>query len=226
MSQQVNPKIIKYIEGQIFPFYQNFVKCHNVDHIEYVIKRSLEFAKQVQGPINIDMVYVIAAYHDIGNAKDRATHHLVSAQMLRDDKELKKYFTPEEIETMAEAIEDHRASGTKDPRGVYGKIVSSADRTNNLDEMIHRMYEFRMAHKPRLTLAELINDQFLHLVDKYGGDGYANSKMYFDDPDFDKFVQQTKALALDKDAFEEYFMSWLERKNSGQKTKFRPFKRN
>lgn len=56
------------------------------------------------------MVYVIAAYHDIGHHIDAKSHEIISAQILSEDKKLKKFFSEEQIMVMKEAIEDHRAS--------------------------------------------------------------------------------------------------------------------
>lgn len=51
---------------------------HNLEHIQYVIDRSLKFANTVED-INFDMVYTIAAYHDIGHYIDAKNHEKVSA---------------------------------------------------------------------------------------------------------------------------------------------------
>jgi uncharacterized protein len=96
---------------------------HAGGHIKQVIDRSLEFAKQAPG-VNLDMVYIIAAYHDLGRLIDNETHNIESAKMMRADKFLLENFTAEEVETMAEAVEDHRASLGHEPRSIYGKIVS------------------------------------------------------------------------------------------------------
>ena len=124
---QINKKLQDYIEKNIFPSYKKNDLGHNLDHIKYVINRSLKFASEVDG-INFDMVYTIAAYHDIGHYIDAKNHEKVSAEMLLADENLKEFFTEEEIKTMSEAVYDHRASMEGEPRSVYGKIVSSADR--------------------------------------------------------------------------------------------------
>ena len=59
-----------YIEKNIFPIYQKNDKAHDINHIYYVIRRSLIFAHQLDD-IDDDMVYTIAAFHDIG-------HHIES----------------------------------------------------------------------------------------------------------------------------------------------------
>lgn len=78
------------------------------------------------------MVYVIAAYHDIGHHIDSKNHEVISADIMSKDENLKKFFTDEELIIIKEAIEDHRASSKEDSRTIYGKIVSSADRNNTV----------------------------------------------------------------------------------------------
>ena len=43
----------------------------------------------------------------------------------------------EEIKTMAEAVGNHRASKGSEPRSVYGKIVSFADRNTLTDDILN-----------------------------------------------------------------------------------------
>ena len=71
--KKINSDLISYVEKEIFPIYETFDKGHNLDHIKYVIDRSFKFASRVPD-INYDMVYVIAAYHDIGHFIDAKNH--------------------------------------------------------------------------------------------------------------------------------------------------------
>ena len=115
-----------YIETEIIPRYEKFDKAHNLSHVQAVIKESLSLAKQYD--VNESMAYTIAAYHDTGLCHDRATHHLISGEILKQDVTLRQWFNEIEIETMKEAVEDHRASTDHEPRSIYGKIVAEADR--------------------------------------------------------------------------------------------------
>ena len=85
----MNEELKQYIQTQLFPEYAKNEEGHRIEHINYVIERSLKFASQVPD-INMDMVYTIAAYHDIGHHIDAKNHEKVSAEMLLQDKELKK----------------------------------------------------------------------------------------------------------------------------------------
>ena len=55
---QINKKMRKYIEDNIFPSYVKNDQGHNLEHIKYVIDRSIKFASQVND-IDYNMVYVI-----------------------------------------------------------------------------------------------------------------------------------------------------------------------
>lgn len=183
----------EYIETTILPEYDKNDSGHNLVHIMYVIKRSFKFAKTVP-EANLDMVYTIAAYHDIGHHIDAKNHEKVSADMLLADSNLKKFFSDEEIKVMAEAVADHRASSDMEPRSIYGKIVSSADRNTSLDAFLQRTYSYRLEHSPHLTLDEIIEESREHMIDKFGKNGYGKEKMYFEDEDFQKFLDEVSYL--------------------------------
>jgi uncharacterized protein len=113
----VNPEIQEYVERNIIPLYDRFDKAHRRDHVRMVIEQSMALAAQMD--VDAEMVYVIAAYHDIGLCEGRERHHIVSAQMLLADVTLRKWFTESQLQTMAEAVEDHRASSDHTPRSLY-----------------------------------------------------------------------------------------------------------
>ena len=111
-------ELIRYIETEIIPRYKDFDKAHNLSHVETVIDESLALARQ-HPETDERMVYTIAAYHDTGLCRDRATHHLLSGEILAADDTLHQWFSEEEIQTMKEAVEDHRASTDHEPRSIY-----------------------------------------------------------------------------------------------------------
>ena len=103
--------LIHYIETEIIPRYEHFDKAHNRSHVQTVINESLALAK-LYPQADERLVYTIAAYHDTGLCRDRATHHLVSGEIIAADSNLLQWFGKEEIAIMREAVEDHRASAT------------------------------------------------------------------------------------------------------------------
>lgn len=72
--EKINPEIREYIETVILPKYSE-LGGHTDEHIHYVIDRSLRFQEQAP-ELNINMVYVIAAYHDLGRLIDNETQIL------------------------------------------------------------------------------------------------------------------------------------------------------
>jgi uncharacterized protein len=196
----IRNELKEYIEKNIFKQYEKNEKGHGIEHIKYVIKRSLKFSKQIEN-INEEMVYTVAAYHDIGHHIDKDNHEKISAQILLKDNNLKEFFTQEQINTMAIAVEDHRASNKQEPRNIYGKIVSSADRNTSVEEMLKRTYSYNKKHYPNLNEEEIIKECYKHLKNKYGKDGYATKKMYFQDEEYDNYLKKIDELTQDIETF-------------------------
>lgn len=137
----MNNELVQYIENEIFLLYNRNEEGHGINHIKTVIKRSLELAKDYD--VDIDMVYTIASYHDLGHYIDRKTHEIISAEIFMKDEKIRQWFTDEQRSIIKEAIEDHRASSNHEPRTIYGKIVSTADRTIiDIDNTIKRSYSY------------------------------------------------------------------------------------
>ncbi len=196
----IRKELKEYIENIIFKEYEKNEKGHGINHIKYVIKRSLKFSKQIEN-IDEEMVYTVAAYHDIGHHIDKDNHEKISAQILLKDNNLKEFFTQEQINIMALAVEDHRASNKKEPRNIYGKIVSSADRNTSVEEMLKRTYSYNKKHYPNLNEKEIIEECFKHIKNKYGSDGYATKKMYFKDEEYDNYLKKTEEITQNKETF-------------------------
>ena len=197
--EKINPEIREYIEAVILPKY-NELGGHTDEHIHYVIDRSLRFQEQAP-ELNINMVYVIAAYHDLGRLVDNETHNFESAKMMRADKFLAEHFSADEVETMAQAVEDHRASLGREPRSKYGKLVSSADRDTDYETMLSRVYDYTKHINPGKTEEEILEEARIHLREKYAVGGYAVKTMYFDDPVFNSTMQKVEEATADLPTF-------------------------
>ncbi len=205
---KINKELKKYIEEKVFPEYDKNEKGHNIDHIKYVIERSFELVKENKLDVNPDMVYVIASYHDIGHHIDSKTHEIISADIMSKDENLKQFFNDEELKTIKEAIEDHRASAKDDPRSIYGRIVSSADRNNKVEACLFRTYTYGKKLSPQATDEELFERAHGVLVDKFGEDGYA--KFYFKDTQYESFLKDIRKLLKNKKKFIETQRKYIE----------------
>ena len=195
---KINKDLEDYIEENIFPEYSKNEPAHNIDHIKYVINRSFKFADTVPD-INYDMVYTIAAYHDIGHHIDSKKHEMISGKIMSRDENLKNFFSDEELKIIKEAIEDHRASSKHEPRTIYGKIVSTADRNNTVEACLRRSYTYGRKLEPDATEEELFERAYKHLNMKFGENGYA--KFFFEDEDYEKFLKEIRELLTDKKLF-------------------------
>ena len=169
---KVNPSLdlVEYIETKILPQYTQFDKAHNLQHVMHVIKDSLILANSCGADIN--MVYTVAAYHDMGLSGPRAIHHISSGKILAADAKLKKWFTPAQILVMKEAVEDHRATASHSPRSIYGKIVAEADRELEPMTVLTRTIQFGLNAYSNKTKEEQYNKFCYHLEEKYAAGGY------------------------------------------------------
>ncbi len=166
----MNTELVKYIQQKILPQYANYDAAHNLLHISTVIDQSMQMSQHYN--VDVDMVYTIAAYHDLGLCKGRELHHIYSAQMLLSDTELLRWFTLQQMQTMAEAIEDHRASSKNAPRSVYGVIVAEADRFIESETIIRRTIQYGLSNYPKLNKTGHYERMLHHLHEKYAEGGY------------------------------------------------------
>lgn len=195
-----NCELQKHIEKNVFPEYQKNEPAHGLDHINYVIDRSFKFAQTIPD-INYNIVYTVAAYHDIGHHIDPKKHEIESAKIMQKDNILKRFFSKEELKIIKEAIEDHRASSDHEPRSVYGKIVSTADRNNSVESCLFRSYSYGKRLHPEYSDDELFDSAYEHQKKKFGENGYA--KFFFKDDEYEKFLLEIRELLSDKEKFIE-----------------------
>lgn len=198
----MNDKLLDYIENNVFPEYSKNEQGHGIEHIKYVINRCMKFAEQFDN-IDLDILYTIAAFHDIGHHIDKKNHEKVSAEIFYNNIDMTKFFTEEEIIIIKEGIEDHRASANSVPRSIYGKIISSADRSTDINEFFKRTHSYTLKYEPNLTKDEIIERAYNHTKEKYGDSGYA--KNYVFDEEYNKFKNKIAELLNDKEKFKQYY---------------------
>ena len=121
---------------------------------------------------DVEMAYVIAAYHDTGLAVGRDVHHTESKRILLEDRRLREWFSAEDIATMGDAVEDHRASSKQPPRTIYGRIVAEADRLIVPHSIIRRTIQFTLTHHPELDREQGYERLLEHMREKYDYGGY------------------------------------------------------
>ena len=201
MATDVNSDLKQYIESEILPLYNNFDKAHQRPHADLVIRQSVELAERLG--VDVDMAYTIAAYHDTGLCEGRDLHHAVSARIIRNDKNLRQWFTEEQIDTMADAAEDHRASASHPPRSIYGRIVAEADRYIEAEDIIRRTIQFGLDHYPTLTREEHYQRMVEHLREKYGRGGYL--RLWFPESPNNERLERLRQIIDDESRLQQYF---------------------
>ena len=212
----VTQSIRDYVEARIIPLYDNFDKAHRRDHVRMVISQSMDLAAQME--VDVDMVYVIAAYHDIGLCEGREHHHEVSARMLLADNELRKWFSESQLQTMAEAVEDHRASSDHAPRSLYGRIVAEADRFIDPDTIVRRTVQYGMEHYPELDKEGHYERMVQHLREKYGRGGYLH--LWFDHSPNAERLEALRKMIDDEDALRQKFEEYYRQERAARRMEF------
>ncbi len=200
----VNNDLYNYLRQYILPEYSKNDSGHGIEHIDYVVNRCLRFAEQFEG-IDLNILYTAAVFHDIAHHIDKKNHEKLSAEMFRKDGKMGDFFNEEQIKLIEEAIEDHRASSEYEPRSIYGKILSSADRSIDVNDFLRRTHAYTLKHQPDSTLQEQLDRAFSHTSEKYGSDGYA--KNYVFDEEYEKFKAEINNLLENPVLFEEKYKS-------------------
>lgn len=203
----IRPELRQYIEEFIIPQYDGFDPAHRRDHVQMVIQQSLEMARNLG--VREEMAYVIAAYHDVGLSEGREHHHEVSAKMMKADARLLEWFSQEDVQMMADAAEDHRASAAHAPRTIYGRIVAEADRFIDPETIIRRTVQFGLEHYPELSREEHYERMMTHLQEKYGRGGYLH--LWFNDSPNAARLERLREMmtdeALMRRLFERFFLN-------------------
>lgn len=183
----IREDVVRYVFDEIVSRYAGFDPAHRENHALTVIEQAMnlldgraawlegqstETAELWSEEIDREILFTAAACHDLGLVNGRENHHTDSGIIIRNDSRLKEWFTQEQIELIAQAAEDHRASGKSAPRSIYGKIVAEADRVIDGDTIILRTVQFGFTHYPDLDREGHINRAVAHLKEKYGRGGY------------------------------------------------------
>ena len=193
--------LVEFVETQILPRYAEFDKAHNLSHVTRVIRNSIALARQTGADMN--MVYVVAAYHDLGLSGPRAIHHLTSGKILMQDARLKRWFSPEQIKMMKEAVEDHRASASHAPRSIYGKIVAEADRDLAPETVIRRTIQFGLANYPEMDREGHWRRFCQHMAEKYSVNGYI--RLWIHGSENERNLNQLRSLIVNPTEMRKVF---------------------
>ena len=189
----------KYILQKIKSEYKKFDKSHNISHFNFVTKNCVNYAKELNKRgenINLDIAYIIGAFHDYGIKDGRENHAKNSAKYVRTDKVLKKYYDNKTIELMAQAVEDHSSHLSYEPRSIYGKLVADADRNNTIYLVFSRPVKYSLLNLKGISRQEHIERVYNFVQSKFGKNGYVK---YWIDIEDTRKEQQALFDLLDKE---------------------------
>jgi uncharacterized protein len=213
---EVPADLKEYVESELLPRHEHYDAAHRPNHIRRVIARAICIGERlkVKGETavacnNSHLIYAAAAMHDIGICEGREVHHLASGRIIRADQNLRRWFTEEEIEIIAQAAEDHRASATTKPRSLLGCIISEADRDIEPETIVRRTVEYGLSHYPELDLEGHWQRTLDHLHEKYAEGGYL--KLWMDDSPNAAPLAELRALIKNERRLREMFLEIMGR---------------
>ncbi|MBR5169036.1 MAG: HD domain-containing protein [Muribaculaceae bacterium] len=195
-------EIREFVEREIVPRYDAFDAGHNRDHAHTVMSQALSLA-QYYPEVDPCLMLVAAAYHDLGLVNGREHHHTDSARIVREDERLRRWFSEDEIDTIADAAEDHRASSDHEPRTIYGRIVAEADRIIDSETIVRRALQYGMKHHPGLDKENQYRRLMEHMQEKYNYGGYL--KLWIPQGDNARRLEEFRQLLADEKAFRRLF---------------------
>ncbi len=195
-------EIRDFVEREIVPRYDGFDAGHGRDHVQTVISQALSLA-QYYPVVDRCMLLVAAAYHDLGLAFGRELHHIHSARIVREDERLQQWFNEDEINTIADAAEDHRASSDHEPRTIYGRIVAEADRIIDGETIVRRALQYGIKHEPGLDREGQYRRLMEHMREKYDYGGYL--QLWIPESDNAKQLEAFRQTLANEEAFRRLF---------------------
>ena len=195
-------EIKAFVEREIVPRYDGFDAGHGRDHVETVISQALKLA-EFYPEADRCLLLVAAAYHDLGLVNGREHHHTDSARIVREGQRLRQWFSEEEIGTIADAAEDHRASSDHEPRTIYGRIVAEADRIIDGETIVRRALQYGMKHEPGLDREGQYRRLMEHMREKYDYGGYL--KLWIPESDNARNLEAFRQTLADEKAFRHMF---------------------
>lgn len=195
-------EIKAFLEQEIVPRYDNFDAGHGRDHAAHVMSQAMSLAR-FYPEVDRCILLTAAAYHDLGLINGRERHHIDSAAIVRADNRLSQWFSEEEINTIADAAEDHRASSDHEPRTIYGRIVAEADRIIDSDTIVRRALQYGMSHYPGLDREEQYVRLKEHMREKYAEGGYL--RLWIPHGDNARRLSEFRSILSDEKAFRQLF---------------------
>ena len=200
---EVTDAIRAYVEDKIFPQYDKNDKAHGIVHIREVIRRSFALNDTLKLGLDHNMIFAIAACHDLGKYIDHETHEKIAAQTFYEDENMKQLFSEEERTIIKDAIEDHRSSKEDTPRTIYGQLISSADRNTRIEIVFIRSFFVAHERMPETIIEEYLDYTYKRLSKRYGEENPEN--MFLEDETYRIFLADMRKLLQNEEEFKNKY---------------------
>lgn len=205
-TKNVDPRIKKYVEENIFPEYAKNDQGHGILHILEVIRRSFALASTLGLKLDDDIVYLSAACHDWGKYEELETgekHAIIAGRRFISDSTLASLIGEDKRKIIKEAIEDHSSSLEDIPRSDYGKLVSSADRNTTIEMVFIRSFFVGKRKNPTQTISDYLEFTLQRLRKRYSEEHSEN--MFFADNTYENFLRDMRLLLKDEKRFKDLY---------------------
>ena len=202
-TKNVNQELKDYIKKNIFPEYEKNDGGHNIVHILEVIRRTFALNDTFKLGLDDNMMFAMAACHDWGKYIDSDNHPFIAAKNFMNDEFMEKFFDEDERKTIKEAIEDHKSSKEDDPRSVYGKLISSADRNTRIEIVFIRSFFVSHERMPNDEIEGYLDYTIKRLSKRYSLENPEN--MFFEDRTYKEFLQDMRALLKKEEEFKDRY---------------------
>ena len=207
----INDDLAEHLNKQILPRYASHAKGHQEEHIQQVAKRCKAMVEEhdLNDIINIDLLLTAAYFYDLGFSEGQnATSCQTAVKILREDGFIRDYFASEQIDIIAEAIEDHCASTKTTPRSLYGELLNAADKIIDHKDIIRRTYNNRIIDNPCFTQEEHLESLYHYFLEKYGKRSYTELPKFAPKEDEYNLFELEYQLG-NKSRFVEYCTQYL-----------------
>lgn len=205
-TKEVDVNLKKYVEEVLFPQYAKNDQGHGILHILEVVRRSFVLNKSLDLNLNPNMIFVIAASHDLGKYEEHETgekHAKIAGRRFIENQSFSRFFTDSQRQTIKEAIEDHSSSLEDMPRSDYGKLVSSADRNTSIEMVFIRSFFVGKRKNPDQNIEDYLEFTLNRLRKRYGEEDPEN--MFFADSDYETFLKDMRELLKDGEKFKNLY---------------------
>jgi len=216
-TKDVKKELKEYIEKNIFPKYEPNDKAHGIIHILEVIRRSFALNDTLKLDLDKNMVYTIAACHDVGKYINSDIHEKIAAEEFIKDENMKAFFDDEKRNVIKEAIEDHRSSKEDTPRSKYGKLISSADRNTRIEIVFIRSFFVAKAKMPEYNIEEYLDYTIKRLSKRYSEENPEN--MFYEDEIYRIFLKDMRQLLKNEIEFKKLYCDVNHIKSRNSKVK-------